>query len=330
MRLINLKEKNKTLKVFWLGRYGKRNITDFTEAVEWEGSDTQTSRKATVSVAYNPYKKLALNLKLGDRIYLKENAYLFYGVVTSAERTGAIGTVKYMAKDYMHYLLRSTGSYNFKQTTPEEVTEKVCSDLQIMTEGVYRTGIYLESLLFEEINYYKMIVEAYNQAARKQNPQNPAAFMPVMRKDRLGVVVKGQSSGRTLYSDRDITKSSYSMTSDSMVDRVKIVNSSGEQIGEEKDEGNIQKYGIYQSIYKEEKGVNPSDAARQLLSGVTKEASVEAVGFCECVAGTSVKIYDSASGLTGKFYIENDKHTWKDGVHTMNLSLKFRNGLEEV
>ncbi|EOS27615.1 hypothetical protein C806_00062 [Lachnospiraceae bacterium 3-1] len=317
------------MKVFWVSGTKKRDITGFVEQVEWEGSDTQTSRIATISVAYNPYKKVILDIKLGDLLYLKEDVYIFYGVITSTDRTGDIGTVTYTAKDYMHYLLRSTGSYNFKKTTPEKIAKKVCDDLQIGTVALYKTNTYINSLLFEEATYYKIIVDAYNHAARKKDAKNPPAFMPVMNKNKLSVIIKGKSSGVTLKSDADLTKTSYSQNTDDMVNRVKITDEKGKQKGEVKNEKNIRKYGVYQSIYRQEKGVNSRNAARQLLTGITREATVEAVGFRQCMAGYSVKIRDSASGLTGKFYIENDKHTWKDGVHTMNLTLKFKNELEE-
>ena len=122
------------MKVFWAGSKKSQDITQIVESIEWEGSDTQASRQASISVAYNPYRGISHEIKLGDRLCLKEDTCLFYGIVTSAERTGDIGAVKYTAKDYMHYLLRSTGSYNFKKTTPEKITKRICNDLQIETD----------------------------------------------------------------------------------------------------------------------------------------------------------------------------------------------------
>ena len=227
------------MKVFWAGSKKSQDITQIVESIEWEGSDTQASRQASISVAYNPYRGISHEIKLGDRLCLKEDTCLFYGIVTSAERTGDIGAVKYTAKDYMHYLLRSTGSYNFKKTTPEKITKRICNDLQIETVSLYKTNIHLGSLLFENTSYYKMIVESYNHAARKRDKKNPKAFMPVMERDKLSVILKGESSGVILESNKNITKSSYSQTTDNMVDRVKIVDSAGQQVGQVGNEKNI-------------------------------------------------------------------------------------------
>lgn len=67
-----------------------------------------------------------------------------------------------------------------------------------------------------------------------------------------------------------------------------------------------------------------------MLEGVTKEASVSAIGDVRAKAGYSIKIQDKATGLSGKFYIISDSHTFEGGTHTMTLSLAWRNEKESV
>lgn len=319
------------MKIEWRSGAKTKDITKYVETVDWEGSDTQTSRTATLSAAYDYYQKMYLNIKLGDLIYLYEGEMIFVGAITSAERTGDIGTASYTAKDFMHYLIRSKGTYNFKNTTPEKITKKICDDLLIQTTDIYKTKTHIKSLLFEnDETHYGIIVTAYNEASMKMNAKYPPVFMPIMKKNKLSVIVKGQSSGITLKSNRDITTSSYSQNTDDMVTRVIILDENGKKTGITVNEKNLNKYGVYQEIYKKEKDKNTKTAAKQLLKGITKEADIESIGYIQCVAGYSVKIEDKASGLTGKFYIESDKHTWKDGIHTMSLTLKFLNELEEA
>ena len=318
------------MKVRWKSGTTTKDITKYVESVDWEGSDTQASRTVTLSVIFNYDKKVFLNIKNGDLIWLNESKDIFVGVVTYCERTGDVGTVSYTVKDFMHYLLRSQGSYNFKKTTPEKITKKVCSDLLIQTGSLFATKTYLKSQLYEDENYYNIIVDAYNSAAKKMSEKYPPAFMPAMSGMKLNVIIKGQSSGITLDSKNDITSSSFSQDTENMVNTVSIVNDKGKVIGSVSNSGNVKKYGVYKSTYKKEDGVNAKSAAKQLLTGITKEATVEAIGRIQCIAGYSVIIKDAATKLKGKFYIESDRHTWKDGVHTMQLTLKFSNELEEV
>ena len=83
------------------------------EKVEWSGTDTQASRQITFSIPVNPYDKGFKNasIKLGDIVTLySDKEKLFIGVITSREKSAAIGTASYTAKDFMHYLLRSSTS----------------------------------------------------------------------------------------------------------------------------------------------------------------------------------------------------------------------------
>lgn len=158
----------------------------------------------------------------------------------------------------------------------------------------------------------------------------PPVFMPVMDGRALSVIPKGKSSGITLKLEADITSSSYSENLENMINQVEIYKDSGEIIKIVKNNNWVKKYGILQEAYKEEKDVNPVNAAKQLLVGVDKQASIEAIGNVACRAGYSVKIKDALTELCGTFFIMNDSHTWENGVHNMSLELKFKNELEEV
>lgn len=325
------------LRVRWFksGAKVKDNyITGYVESVTWEGSAEQVSRTATITMANNPYdKKMQCVLGLGDIIYLYEDKKrIFCGVITSRERSGEIGTVSYTAKDFMHYLIRSKGSYNFKNTKAETIAKKVCEDAQIgvSTKNLFKTGIKINKMLSEEVQLYNIIVGAYNMAARKMSSKYPPVFMPAMFGYQFGVIKKGMYCGVKLVDKADITSSSYSESTDNMVNQVLILNDNGKRVGIQKKTAWLNKYGLYQETYKKEEGVNPKVAAQQLLTGITKEATIEAVGNVACKAGYAVKIQDTATKLCGTFYIESDSHTWENGHHTMSLTLSFANEMEEV
>lgn len=92
----------------------------------------------------------------------------------------------------------------------------------------------------------------------------------------------------------------------------------------------LEKYGIYQAAYTKEEKVNAKKAAKAMLESVAKEASVSAIGDVRAKAGYSIKIQDKATGLSGKFYITSDSHTFEGGTHTMTLSLAWKNEMEPV
>lgn len=91
----------------------------------------------------------------------------------------------------------------------------------------------------------------------------------------------------------------------------------------------VKLYGTFQKIYRKEDGVNPVDVAKNMLQGLERRGTVEAIGNIRCVTGYSIAIKDEYTGLVGIFQIDGDTHTWKGGQYTMTLSLNFDEIMDE-
>lgn len=297
-------------------------------SLEWSGTDTQVSRELTFTLPYNPYDKDFSNagIKLGDLIYFYYGGKKkFTGTVTSREAKAEIGTVSYTAKDFMQHLLRSNTTIKIKNMTPEAATKKICSQVGIKTVNLAKTKVNISKMIFNDQPIYDIIIALYRKAKKTTHKK----YMPVMNGRNVSVVTKGISSGVTLYQGKDITSATYQDTTDNIVDRVLIFNDKYKKLGKVENKKNVSKYGVYQSVYTKEKGVNAKTAAKALLTGVTKEASIEALGNIAAVSGKSINIQNSAAKLTGKFYITSDTHKFENGTHTMSLSLSYINTMEE-
>lgn len=298
------------------------------ERVEWSGTENQCSRQISFTLPKNPYDKgfQNVNVKLGDLIYLYNGkTKIFVGTVTSRTKDAEIGSAEYVAMDFMHHLLRSNGTYKFKNTTPEKITKKVCSDVQVKTSTLAKSSTNIQKMFVEDQCAYDIIVKAYRYA--KANTEKK--YMPTMNGSKVSVIVKGQSSKVVLEQGADIISATYSDTTDNMVNKVVIYNDKLKKLGQVQNKNNIAKYGVYQQTCTKEKGVNAKTAAKGLLTGIVKEASVEAIGNINAVAGKSIEIKDKATGLVGTFYIASDTHVFENGVHTMTLELVWKNTMEQ-
>lgn len=297
------------------------------ESVTWSGTHNQCSRQLDFTLPCNPYDKdfEQLGIKLGDLIYLYDGStQLFVGTVTSREKTAEVGTASFVAMDFMHHLLRSTGTYKFKKTTPEKIVKKVCSDLKIPVGTLEKTKCNIPKIYFEDQGIYDIIVRAY----RKAKAITKKKYMPIMSGKKVSVIVKGKSSGVVLTQGVDITEASYSDTTDNMVNLVKIFNDKLKKLGQVKAK-TTETYGVYQQTYTKESGVNAKEEAKAMIVGVTKEASVSAIGNVKAISGYSIEINDAATGLKGKFYITDDSHTFENGSHMMSLGLSWKNEMDE-
>ena len=297
------------------------------ESVEWSGTENQCSRQVTFSIPSNPYDKSfeKLDIKLGDLIYLYDGTkQLFIGTVTTREKSAAVGTASYTAMDFMHHLLRSNGTYKFTKTTPEKISKKVCSDVKVGTTKLATTKCNIAKMFFEDACIYDIIISAY----RKAKAVTGKKYMPVMVGNKVSVIEKGLSSGVKLTQGVSITDATYTDTTDNMVDRVVIYNDTKKKLGQVENKKNISSYGVYQQTYTKEDGVDAKKQANAMLVGITKEANIESTGDIKAISGYSIQIDDKATGLSGKFYIKSDTHTFADGVHTMSLELSYENVME--
>ena len=302
------------------------DITNVIGSMTWSGSaysGARTFEFTTLNPAGDTHFKMP-TIKTGDLVcFYNDSTKLFHGKVTKRERKGEAGTVSYTAQDFMLYLIRSKGTYKFKKKKPEQITQLVCKDLKIKTKSIAKTGMKISKILFTDKEYYNMILAAYTKAYKKTG----TIYQPIFEGDKLSVIKKGTMLDLVLNQNEGITESSYEETTDSMVNKVVIYNSKNKKIGTVSNKNWIKTYGTFQDSLSVENG-NGKKEAKNTLAGLEKTASLSAIGDIRCVSGYGIRINDTDSGLTGMFWIENDTHTFENGVHTMSLELAFKNVME--
>lgn len=307
-------------------KWKENDITKYVTSVTWSGSARQAARTVAFSVAYSPNDKSVetLDIKLGDKIvfYPDSNQKVhFFGAVTERNRSSDAGELQYTAKDHMIHLLRSNGTYRFRNKTPEKITEMVCKDIGINVRNLAKTGLVLNKMFFQERPYYEIIMAAYTKVYRK----NKKPYIAQMNGDTLEVIEKGKTiPGFHIKQGERILESSYSENMDDMVNRVYVYNSSNKKIGILTNTRWANMYGIFQSAITVDSGNGKQEAMNE-LKGISKNASLTSTGDYRCVSGLGVIIEDSRTGLKGRFWIESDSHEWKNGSYTMKLDLEFKN-----
>ncbi len=325
------------MKVEWIHKNGDfvytSDITEAVSTVTWSGSVSQAARTAEITVLNasedNHIEALNLNIDAGDIINLYENGKnIFFGEVQTAEKLSQYGTVTYSCMDLLSHLLRSTAVYNFKNTTAEEITRKVCTDFEIEIGELAESRAPIPKMIIDGgSTIYDIIMQAYTKASR----QTGELYICRMKGAKLSIERKGtEVQNFILAEEYNITNATYQETIENMVNVVKVYNDAGQQIGEVRKDEWVQKYGIYQQIYKKESGINEVKAAENMFIGVEKKVSLDCInGSLECIAGNAVEVQDRAAGLSGIFWIDADTHIWENGTHIVNLDLNFKNLMDE-
>lgn len=301
------------------------NITDACAKIMWKGTALSAGREAQFDYINAPFDssiKLP-TVAIGDYLSLTDDdeGEVFYGQIFATERSSQTGTITYTAYDMTKQMLESKGQYNFKNVTPEAIATQVCADLQMPVRSFYQTGINIASMICDQMSLYDIIMAAYTKAHRITGDKY---FWMVYKRGCAVYKAEWVVKDFILSDESNIYSSDITETMSEMVNRVKIYDKAGTQIGEVDDADSISRLGVFQDIYNQEDGVDAQAGARAKLKTVPEQTiKVSAVGDINCLSCYFVTIHDTATGLNGKYWIKSDTHTWENGIHQMELELTF-------
>jgi hypothetical protein len=304
--------------------YGGKDITSYVSSMSWGGSRTEVARKLELKIVNAPLDKniTPLTLELANPVYLYEDdgkTELFRGIITDREASSATGTVAYTAYDLLFYTLKSKATYNFSGKTAEAITQMVCSDFEIPVGNLASTGLN-QKLIVQNVGLYEIIMQAYTQAYEKSGKM----YRVTASKGKLNVEEMGKVVCEIeLTEDSNITASSYKETINNMVNRVRIYDGEGNQVGLVQNDADL-KYGVFQQIYTKEEGKDPTTTAKSMFKGVEKTFNLQGINYNGAVTGSGAIIRDTSTGLNGLVWIDADTHSWSNGVATMNLTVTLK------
>ena len=305
------------------------DITQLVKNVTWSGSYQQACRKLEFSLLASPYDKSIPTVKIecGYMVrLLEEDNELFRGYIQSRNLSYSGNSVEYMALDGGTYVHRNELVYNFKNQTAESIASKVCSDLGISIGSLASTGISMDKKFFG-VSGYDIIMTAYTYASTKTNKK----YMCTMDKGQLNVIEKGEITLELNFENgSNILDSNFSEDISNMVNKVKVYNGDEQEVKVISNSNDMKSYGTFTKILKLEDGKDADAEAKKELKSIERKASITGFGDTSCKSGYGVKVKDAYTNLVGLFYIDEDVHTWEDGIYKVDLTLAFENMMHEV
>ena len=301
------------------------NITNAVSRIVWKGSASEAARSVDFDYINAPYDNTVNlpSISTGDYISLEDSkeGEIFFGQIFGIEKSSQTGTISFTAYDMMKHLLESTGQYNFKNLTPEAIVDQVCADIQVPIRHLHPTGVNISSMICDKMKMYDIVMAAYTRAHRITGDK----YFAMIYKRGLGVYkTEWAVKGFTLSENSNIFASSISETMDEIKNKILIFDDKGKQIGEVKDDESLKKFGVFQEIYSKEEGVDATTGAKNLLRvKPTQAIKISAIGDINCLSCYFVQVKDTATGLSGKYWISSDSHTFENGIHKMELELRF-------
>lgn len=306
----------------------KKDITQFIGDVTWSGDYQQVARCLEINVLYpvNDKNQTIIIPTKGNHVYFyDEGKELFRGIVwdVTIDTTNQFIDVK--CYDDLIYLTKSEMAKVYYNASPDEIARDVCSQFNIVPGDIVAPGTRRNYVALGQVPY-DVIMAAYTYASKSTGHK----YIPIMRNGKLDVTEKGyRQVDVILDSDHNLESAQYNESLDDLVNKVIVYDDKGNTTDTVTNAGWISAYGIVQKAVQYDKDKDNHDIATKLLKDAQQKAEIKAVGDINSITGYKIYIKEPYTKMIGVFYIDGDTHTWKNGVHTMDLVLAFQDIMDE-
>lgn len=312
------------------------DITQIVESVEWSGAVNEAYR--TLSVSYKNTldgRKRAINIENGDRVRFSNNGReLFRGRIFAFDVDDK-GSESFTAFDTNVYLTKSMVTRKFKNITASAIVRRLATEYGVTPGQIDDTGYVIPKLVIEEKTVYETILMALTLTEK----QNGRRFILVNRDGKVHLLErKKQTVRQVIENGVNLLSASYSQSIEDMRNRVIVYGGDkekGELSASETNRELINKYGYMVHIERVQdvKESEIKQLAKQRLkelATINDEATVDALGIDDVIAGSAIYAKESMSGIIGGFYVSADSHTYSKGAHTMSLTLTATDDLPRL
>lgn len=290
-----------------------------TKAI-WSGNIKACSRK----LEFSCFNDVDIPLSTLIMAYVDDKE-IFRGFVYEREKDSK-GIVNYLCFDYAEKLNKIKVSYNLKGSNGKDIANKILKDYNFEIGSIAEASVP-NSKIFIGVEIYNCIMSAYTEQSKNDNKM----YMITCSEGKISVVEKGIVRLKVAFEEgKNILDSSFKESVSNMVNRVLIVDQTGNKQSEVRDSEMLRIHGLFQDVYKSEEGKDSTVEAKKLLKGVEQTCSISGFGDISCTSGYGVQIKDSATNLVGLFFIDGDTHTWEKGNYWIDLDLNFKNIMHEV
>ena len=298
-------------------------LTDCT----WSGSRLQVARQLSFTYTQDDRDRLVPNIPIdcGYTVhgYDDDGNLQFVGNVYSVERDRQRSSVTVLARDHLHVLTRSKSTRKFTDALPEDIAAGICGEQGVLPGTFAKTGVPVSFIAVNKTGY-QIIMAAYTEASKK----NQKKYHPIMNGAKLDIIEKGTLiEGFEAISAQNMTESRYKKSIEQIINQILIVDEQGNPTEYVKEDEQIQKYSMFQDIYKVDPNKDTQTEARKLLKKPEESGNIVCLGDYRVKSAYSIKVTDSL--FTGQFWIKSDTHTFTDGKHEMKLELEFENLMNE-
>ena len=273
-----------------------RDVTELVQTVSWSGSDKQTARELSASLAVprdGSVEPPAL-VEGASLTFRREGRALFTGPLVSATTGTDSSVVDLSALDNGRFLVGNEGWYQFKAVAPEAAAAAVCGDFGIPVASLAPGGATV-SRKFPGEALDKIVRTMYALAAAQTGKRYLVRFTG---EGALEVVEKPTSATLTIKSTMGVTNT---WDISKLQNSVAIRTDTGALVRRVEDGASIGLNGRLEHVIIQRSGEDAGAEAQAWLEdhGLQQSLTVETMGDPRLISGNAVILRDTGAGASG-------------------------------
>lgn len=301
-----------------------RELSHLAVVVSSSGSKTGCARTLDAQIAQSATDPNITNFDLstGAQVQFSANGYDFFGVLSSIQRSGESNLLSLRAHDMGLYLKRNTTTHKIRGLSPAAAARALCGRFGVKTGYLEETGTAFDRN-FVSTSLYAAIMTGYTFASE----QTKGVYQIRYSGSLLTVIQRGTILAGMVYPKSNLMSAAYDESIERVINRVDLYDKDHNLTGSVYGDTSI---GIMaQALTVTD--TRGRDYAEKLIrdNKLQRSGSVQILGNARAVTGNAILVYEPYTKLYGKFYIDADTHTWKNGIYTTKLTLNFENTMDE-
>lgn len=305
-------------------RINGKELSGYVLSASSSGSNTGCARTLDAQVVQSASDPniARIDLSTGAQVQFEADGYSFFGVLSSLKRSGESSTFSIKAHDMGLYLKRNTTTHKVRELSPAAAARMLCGRFGVKTGYLEETGTVFDRN-FVNTSLYSAIMTGYTLAAE----QTKGVYQVRYSGSLMTVIQRGVIIAGTAYPKANLMSAAYDESIERVVNRVDLYDKDGNLTGSVYGDTSIGIMAQAMTIT----DTRGREYAEKIIrdNKLERSGSVQIMGNPRAITGNAIMVYDPYTKLYGKFYIDADTHTWKNGIYTTKLTLNFDNTMDE-
>lgn len=310
------------------------DITQLVESVQWKGRKGSAARSLTVSLIDDSgygHDRSGIDVEKGHQvIFYYDGKELFRGLIMT-QTQGDNRRLKFTAYDNGIYLANNRDTFRYKQKTASDIFKDVCKRFSIPYSDVAKCSYQIKDLTKSKATAWDVICEAlstdYEQTKVRHYVSSKKGKLKLLkRKENILLWVLEAGGNLTAYS--------YTKSIEDIHTRIKIIANKDKTLASVKNAALEKKIGVFQGVESPDDKNISKGKAKKLAESLLKEQStperslsLEAEGIASVITGVGVYAIIPDLNLKRCMWVDEDTHTFKNGHHSMKLTLNYARDL---